>query len=184
MAPFGDQAMHALIQNDADALVAAFKGQNVNTAVNSSGTFGGSASIDQRLAWAEGDTMLHLAMRNQKWLCRQACVQQLNVDPRLKNSSGVTPPQMQLESSAKRVTVFGSGWLALHFDWVDFGFGSLPYLLVSIACLPVLFDALLACRWYFLATYHYSNDALRVKRTADGTKDKRSTTSKKKGFVE
>jgi len=62
----------------------------------------GGATVGPALDFREGDTMLHLAMRNKKWLAKTAC-HELGVDASIPNALGETPPMMALWSSSPRM---------------------------------------------------------------------------------
>merc|ERR1719210_2283304 len=90
-------ALDALQCNDAEAAKLAFrKGKHdaINTKV-SDGMYGG-CQIPDTIKHEEGDTLLHLAMRNQKWGVKRVCVADLSADSCATNAKGMTPPGMQM----------------------------------------------------------------------------------------
>ena len=84
-------AMDALEANDAAALVSAYRGAAAS-AVNEKVVGGklAGAPICPPLQCEDGDTMLHLAMRNKRWHIRRALVADARTDPMIKNSQGRT----------------------------------------------------------------------------------------------
>lgn len=84
-------AVHALETNDAAALMTAYRGAAAS-AVNEKAC-GGKMSgtpICRPLDCEDGDTMLHLAMRNKRWNIRRALVADPRTDPMIANSRGRT----------------------------------------------------------------------------------------------
>ena len=71
---FGLDALAALEQNDAHELIKIFRksGAGAINATVQGDMYAGSGAFG-RLKREEGDTMLHMALRNQKWLIRTAC---------------------------------------------------------------------------------------------------------------
>ena len=84
-------AVAALEHNDADGLLSACKGCSpgmLNTKVINGKL--GNAPVYKPLDWVDGDTMLHLAMRNKRWHCRRVLVSDLGADAMTGNSNGHT----------------------------------------------------------------------------------------------
>lgn len=150
-------ALEALEGNDADGLIAAFRGGKpgaVNAQV-SNGKYGGSRMPSgNSIRYAEGDTMLHLAMRNRKWNIRKACVADLAADPNIHNSEDMTPPSMQIASSRPTfllaVTIVTVLYLDL-FGLSEAAFGPVGFTAACVFLLFSAFDMLLAVRWVTLA---------------------------------
>ena len=103
MADF-EKAATSLILDDGVLFTSAFekaadKAASLNKRARSRAI--GGADVPASCDVAEGDTYLHVAMRNQKWRVRAACVR-LGCDPRIANAAGETAPRMQLNQSFPR----------------------------------------------------------------------------------
>ena len=143
-------AVEALEKNDPAALIRAYRGAPPG-AVNAKVVAGylGNAVIYNPLQCEEGDTMLHMAMRNKRWHCRRVLVRELAADSMIVNANSMTPPGMQVKDSSQRV----SGALALA------GAGyikratipDLVYYVIFAFCVAATVDILLAIRWYWKA---------------------------------
>lgn len=77
---FGAAALEALAANDADMLKQAYqmRGSNVDAVVRG-GSYGGSTKFNG-MSFQEGDTMMHLALRNKKWKINETCIATLECD--------------------------------------------------------------------------------------------------------
>jgi len=119
--------------------------------------FGGVA-IPEGLKFKDGDTLLHLAMRNQKWPIRQVLVVG-GANATTLNKSGESPAGMQVSVSLPR-----TGSVALSFGVLmlsGFEVGT-PTLVVFFGLLMMsIGDLILAVRWWMLS--NYSNYSTRVK---------------------
>ena len=132
----GAAALEALQDNDADAMKAAFKTADPNTMVRN-GVFAGKKLSDfGQISYEEGDTMLHMALRNKKWPIREVMVCTLEADATVRNDAGMTPPGLQLQASAPRTAVALTGFALLHFEIFEMGdvgyYASLAFVFVSL----------------------------------------------------
>ena len=145
----GEKALAALANNDVDTLLNIFRSGADVDAVVKSGAYLGCSSFGH-LLHKDGDTMLHLAMRNEKWPIRQACVVELVADATLRNCEGESAPDMQLIQSGPRTAVCAAVVaLQAYFEFLYFGRTAFY---VSCAVLAVAaFDLQLALRWKFVA---------------------------------
>ena len=169
---FGPAALAALKNNDFEAVKAAFNGRkaaDINVKVTS-GSYDCCKDLDD-LKYEEGDTLLHLALRNQKWQVWRACTAELNADATCMNAAGETPPGLQIMMSLPRCLA-GIVWvLAVHYglDYVDLSMFNVPdFAPVLLFWLAVFFtlagvvDLGLALRWHVLAHYRKVSDGYRA----------------------
>lgn len=141
---FASAALESLSSNDPKALqraVADFKSADVNLQIRN-GTFGACA-VPSDLKFQEGDTILHMAMRNQKWLIRTACVVELAADAHLKNSSGISAPGLQLRQSAPRLGAALLSTALVMYEVLDLG--RPVKIMAAVFCCVAGFDTLLVC---------------------------------------
>ena len=150
-------AVEAIETNSADATIAAYKAGGHSVKV-SNGKLGGASVAP--LAWVEGDTALHLALRNKKWNVRRALVADVGADSMIVNSQGETAPGMHLRDASWRGAIIASAAAVVFFDFLEFeavllkyGFASmwLLKLLLGLLGAAAAFDNLLALRWYWNA---------------------------------
>ena len=147
---FGKAALEALAFNDVEKLLAAFgKGANVNAQVID-GAYGGTDDFIG-MQHAEGDTLLHMALKNKKWAIKTALVVQLEADGTVCNAEGVSPPGMELATSGKRMGASILCFAYVHFQVFGLDFGDMGYLAALGFLLASLVAHLLAWRWYGLS---------------------------------
>ena len=158
MVNFGEAALNALQSNSPEGLIKAFSDgkAHIDATVNE-GKYGGEA-ISAAISYEEGDTMLHMAMRNKKWPIRQACVSNLGADAYLANKIGVTPPGMQIQQSIPR---FGATFIVGNLMYRKvLDFGPACEFLIAMFFTVMLVDLCLAFRWWLVAyTAHYNGIA-------------------------
>ena len=156
MADLSD-AVEALYADDAAAIIAAYKGGGSSVKVQDGKL--GAAPVG-RLAWVEGDTALHLALRNQRWNAKRALVADVGADAMIVNSEGETPCFMQLHAASKRLALVGSVAATLLLDFLNIASRVLELestgmwvikILLSVVGAASAFDTLLALRWYWKA---------------------------------
>ena len=154
MASWGEAALDALSSNDAEALISAHRTHS-NADINArvaDGKYSKSA-LPHTLQHEPGDTLLHLAMRNQKWYIRKACISDLAADAFLANAAGVTPPGLQMQQSIPRVGIGVGAFGVVWFELISFG--TAGYVLAALMLAATVIDALLACRFYLMARHHH-----------------------------
>ena len=150
-------AVEALYADDASAIIAAYKGGGSSVKVQDGKL--GAAPVG-RLAWVEGDTALHLALRNQRWNAKRALIADVGADAMIVNSEGETPCFMQLHAASKRLALVGSVAATLLLDFLNIASRVLELestgmwvikILLGLVGAASAFDTLLALRWYWKA---------------------------------
>ena len=158
----GSAALSALSANDPKAMAKAFEAGNMkylNSKVND-GVYCGAQvkEYEPALQHQEGDTMLHLALRNKKWPIKTVCVVELGMDAFLPNAAFITPPMMQLQESIPRLGVAAAAALALYYDVLDLGGLTYGSFIASCVMIAVsLVDLALAVRWWRIAKHNHLN---------------------------
>ena len=147
---FGLDALAALEQNDAHELIKIFRksGAGAINATVQGDTYAGSGAFG-RLKREEGDTMLHMALRNQKWLIRTACVTELAADCTIINKAGDSAPALAIQASLPRPGSALLATCAVHFEYVDLG--NLMYYVLWAVSIVGLVDLFFSVRWYCVA---------------------------------
>ena len=179
MGDFGEAAIEALTSNDVEKLKREFAGKaDINAIVKRDASnafvYGGCSDFGQ-LQVVAGDTLLHLAMRNQKWTIRQACTVDLAADATIRNSEGQSPPGMHITGSLPRLGLCLLVLMMLYLEFVGGGSALLHYLVYFITAASFV-DLFLGVRWFVIAKY---NDALLRVQAAKG-RNKAAKTGKKK----
>ena len=179
---FGEAALNALQSNSADALIKAYSDGNAHIdATVGDGKYGGVA-ISEAISYEEGDTMLHLAMRNKKWPIRKACVSNLGADAWLVNKFGVTPPGMQISQSLPRFSATFLVGSLLYARLLDFG-TACDFVIALIFAVSTV-DLCLALRWWLVAySSHYAGinkGGSKAKKPKETKEMKRKGKDKKK----
>jgi len=163
------RVVDALRRDDKEGLLASFKdakfvpgsGPQAWDLQVEEGKFG-DVSLGPTLDYHEGDTLLHLAMRNKKWMCKISC-HELGVDASIVNINGKSPPLMHLFASAPR---FMSTLVVLVATWFWPAIWKLAGpvgFVMELACFAMASaDLFLAVRWcylvYVLRWYHHAKE--------------------------
>merc|ERR1712087_184334 len=180
MASYAD-ALDALESNDARGVVRALRSppKAINTQV-SKGLYGGCA-IPSGVEHQEGDTLLHMALRNQKWDVRLACVSELGADATVANAQGATPPGMQIQTSLIRFLAIALSSAVLWLDVFSLGFGLPGLIIAGLLCLVSGVDLMLAARWVLISRVDaYVANRPRTTKNTEKAKSKAMVKNNKK----
>ena len=122
--------------------------------------------------------MLHLALRNKKWLIRTACVSVHAADACVKNSDGVSPAGLQIRTTGNRLFYIGGLASAVWLEFVPFGTAG-PYVAAGFLLVATV-DLLLAVRWWCTAFWINQAKRLNTKPSTKAKHDSAGSGSAKK----
>ena len=176
--PWPRAFLDALEGNDYEECKAAFGRalSNINCRVDANLKYQGEHVSGKAV---RGDTILHLAMREQKWNARRACVE-LGIDASIRNSDGWSAPGMQLFSSAPKLLgcflIFAfTMWVPEVFDEFSETIATATFYLCSFMLFITGADCLLAVRWYVTSRFYggkYYTSLLAQKKLAAAKEEK------------